>query len=145
MKKNIGFTIIELVIVIALMGILSIPALRFVDVGTFNTGAKTDVILSVVEGAQKLAIAQRRNIYVILDGTNLKLCYVSGATCSNANTASLSTNALESINVSGLVVGLPANMGFGSNGKLLTDTKSYISINGVNKVTIEMGTGYVHR
>ncbi len=142
--KNSGFTMIELIVVIALISILSIPMARFVDVGVFKVKSKDDVILSFIQSAQKIAIAQRKSIYVLKDGNKVKLCYISGTSCTDSNTVKISSAGLFSLDLEDVTIGLPSGFGYSSNGVLLNNQQTFISLNGVNKIIIEMGTGYAH-
>jgi MSHA pilin protein MshC len=71
-----GFTLIELVMVMVLVGILAIAVVpRFSSQSTFTARAFADQSKSMVRYAQKLAIAQNRNVYVRLNGVNIALCF----------------------------------------------------------------------
>ncbi len=67
MKSSSGFTIIELVLVIALLGILSAGALsRFFDLSIFQQRGFYDETVSAVRYAQKLAVASGCDVQVTL-------------------------------------------------------------------------------
>ncbi|WP_195763658.1 pilus assembly FimT family protein [Duganella guangzhouensis] len=75
-----GFTIVELVTVIIVMGILGAVAVgRFHDNTTFDNRAYADQAKTIIRYAQKLAIAQNRNIFVQSNGNSFAVC--SGAAC----------------------------------------------------------------
>jgi len=87
-----GFTMVELVVVIVLVGILgAIGAARFFDRTGFDAAAFADRSAAMLRYAQKLAIAQNRNIYVLASSQGLRLCYDSGSAC--APTAQVSAPA----------------------------------------------------
>lgn len=69
-----GFTLVELIIVIVLLGIISVVALpRFADRSDFQARGFQDETKSLLRYAQKAAIAQRRNVCVALAGTGVTL------------------------------------------------------------------------
>lgn len=73
-RKNTGFTLIELITMMIIVGILSVVALpRFADQGAFNSRGFHDETLSLLRYAQKTAIAQRRTVCVAFNGAGLAL------------------------------------------------------------------------
>lgn len=81
-----GFTMIELITVILLVGILgAIGASRFFDDKLFEAKAYADQAKLMIRYAQKLAIAQNREVFVRSDVSGFAVCFDSG--CSSANLA----------------------------------------------------------
>jgi MSHA pilin protein MshC len=75
-----GFTIVELVTVILLVGILgAIGVSRFFDSTAFENRAYADQVRTLLRYAQKMAIAQNRPIFVRSDGNGFAIC--SNAAC----------------------------------------------------------------
>lgn len=71
-----GYTMVELIVVMVLIGIIgAVGANRFFSRQTFDQRAFADQAVSMLRYAQKLAIAQHRNIHVRLDGASIALCY----------------------------------------------------------------------
>lgn len=71
-----GFTLVELIIVIVLVGILGAVAVpRLFDQRNFGAVAYTDQVRGLINYGQKLAIAQNRNVFVRLDGASAALCF----------------------------------------------------------------------
>lgn len=66
--KQVGFTLIELILVIMLLGTLSYFAVaRMVDRGDTDAHGFAEQLASMLRFAQKAAVAQRRNVYVNVD------------------------------------------------------------------------------
>jgi MSHA pilin protein MshC len=71
-----GFTMIELIVVILLTGILgAIGASRFFDDKLFAGRAYADQVKSMIRYAQKLAVAQNREVYLRSDVTGFAVCF----------------------------------------------------------------------
>ncbi len=120
-----GFTIVELVTVIVLVGIIgAVAATRFVGRSTFDARAFADQCQTLLRYAQKVAVAQNRPVYVRLNGASVALCFDS--TCSGpatqvlapggTNTASTATLAACASSSSWACEALPAGVSFSASG-----------------------------
>lgn len=163
---------VELVTVIVVMGILgAIGASRFFDNDTFTGRAYSDQAKSVIRHAQKLAIAQNRQVFVLATPARFAVCFNS-ANCTNpgdlafapggTNSGSAATRAVCTFGnnfVAGwLCEGTPAGVvvtGVAPDNVFFFDrmgrpsfaaplTLTFTSGTSVYQFTVEAETGYVH-
>lgn len=87
LKRSRGFTLVELVATLIVVGILAVVAIpRFFDRQTFDLHGFHSHALAMMRHAQKLAVAQNRDVHVRLDGGSFAFCFSTfGAdgTCTN--------------------------------------------------------------
>ncbi len=79
---------IELVVVIVLIGILgAVATARYVDGGGFDAAAYAEQSRAMVRYAQKMAVAQRRPVFVVFGNKRISLCFNFQAdpSCSGGN------------------------------------------------------------
>lgn len=75
-RRTRGYTMVELVAVIAIVGVLAAVAIpRLAGRAAFDARAFYDLSQAVVRHAQKVAIAQRRVVYVDVSATRIAACY----------------------------------------------------------------------
>lgn len=83
MVKQRGFTIVELIMVIVILGIISAVAVpRFFDRKVFDERFYFEEALSTVRYAQKLAVASGCPVRYVLDGNGYALSY-RGSDCTS--------------------------------------------------------------
>jgi MSHA pilin protein MshC len=85
-----GFTLVELIMVIVLLGILSFFAVaRLADRSESDAHGFAEQLASTLRMAQKAAVAQRRPMYVNVDTSNARLwvCLDSAIACTQPLTA----------------------------------------------------------
>ena len=151
-KTSAGFTLTELVLVIVIAGILAAVAYTKVDISTFDAPGFTDQVRASVRYANKLAVAQRRSVYVLLSsGDTLALCYDSGCSTAVTNLAGNNdcdnTSAYKICGKRGTTIasaGTPFS--FDSKGQPSAGPITITVTSGTTSqtITVESTTGFVH-
>lgn len=152
MIRAYGFTLVELVVVIALTGIMvAVAAPRFVGGDIFETRGDVGLLSSTLRYAQKTAIAQRKQVFVVHTDAIpdvLKLCF--DAVCNQAvinpeTAAAYVFTSSKNVNISSSNAGL----GFDGLGRAVPDqAASYTVMNRKNNaqsvtINVEANTGYI--
>lgn len=150
-----GFTLIELVMVIVLLGVLAVfAAPRIFNSNDFNARGFHDETLGFLRYAQKTAIAQRRTVCVTFSGTSGASVSVASAPATpTCNTALRGPRGDSPGTITAKVGvaynGAPASFNFDGLGQpvnaagALVVTQTIQIVNAAN-VIVEAGTGYVH-
>ncbi|WP_045224792.1 prepilin-type N-terminal cleavage/methylation domain-containing protein [Methyloterricola oryzae] len=148
-RRSGGFTVIELVVVIVILGVLAITALpRFFDRQMFEARGFHDGTLGLLRYAQKAAIAQRRTVCVSFGASSASLGIASAAgsaTC-DLNLAGPDGTAPYSLHAPGGIAysSTPSDFSFDSWGR--ASSGQTIQVHGVNEpIVVEAATGLVHR
>ena len=138
-----GFTLIELIMVIVMLGVLAVfAAPRMFNTGDFKARGFHDETLSLLRYAQKTAIAQRRTVCVALNATGVRLTMDTASppdgTCDTAlpppNTPRGGTG----------LAGVPSSFAYTALGSTDQTSAVSISIDNSTPITVEADTGYVH-
>lgn len=151
-NRQIGFTLVELVMVIVLLGVLSATALpKFFEQNTFAERAFFDDTLNAVRYAQKLALATGCRVQVSIasnsytltrQGTSTSTSCPSGSTytlaVSHPSSGSNYTGSESGITLSSTVSAFYFNpLGTSSNDVTLT-------VNGSRTIKVIAETGFVY-
>lgn len=159
-RSVMGFTLVELIMVIVIMGVLAVYAMpRMFNSQDFYAKGFHDETMAYLRYAQKTAIAQRRTVCVTFGTNSLTLAVATAeatADCTSAATpfagpkgespptltaktpVTYSASPPVALNFNGL--GQPTT----SAGVVLTDPRS-MQVSGVSKtIAVEAATGYVH-
>lgn len=152
-RKNLGFTIVELVAVMVITGIIAaIAAPRFIGVDAFDARGSYGTLLSALRYAQKTAIAQRKTVYVTVNTTARTVCLGYNNDCSSAVVDPATQAAYSKTLSSNVSIATTAtSLGFDGLGKPVPNATATISIQNAvvpaestRTITIEAETGYVH-
>ena len=162
-----GFTLIELIMVIVLLGVLSVfAAPRVFNNQDFYARGFHDETMAYLRYAQKTAIAQRRTVCVTFSANSLTLAAALNPPTAAAANADCATPApsfrgpkgesppkLEAKGTITYTAATPATLNFNINGlgqpttaagAVLTAART-LQVNGATQsITVEADTGYVH-
>ena len=151
-KQHRGFTLVEMVAVIVILGIMAFVAMpRFMDRGGVDARGFFDQAQSVIRYAQKTAIAQRRVIFVQATANTISACF--DAACANPvpDPAAAGGNLVITA-PNGVTIIPPSSALFGFNALGSPVDATTLTVLGANlivgimsrNIIIERETGYVH-
>lgn len=142
-----GFTLVELVMVISILGLLAVVAIpRFQDRSTFDNAGFRDQTMAALRYAQKAAIAQRRTVCVSFSANSVSVMIASAAGAATCNMALTGPDGQPFAVTAGgdaRFSALPAGITYNSLGK--PSAAASIAVEGVSTpIIVERETGYVH-
>jgi len=140
-----GFTMIELTVIIVVVGILAVvAAARLTGIDGFQVQGFFDSVKATVRFAQKLAVAQRTNVVVVVNATSISVCYTDSG-CASPVTDPTTGQAMTVAAPDGVSVTGPASVSFDGLGRATPGGTIVVSGAGItNNLVIEAGTGYAH-
>lgn len=142
-----GFTLVELILVMAIAGILAAVALpRLVGRNSFDSRGFADQLASTVRYAQKLAVAQRREVFVQIGTGQAGLCFLAASPCTSPAPGPGGEKPYTVSAPAGVALSPATTLGFDAAGRPDIAATLDILVNGAGtyRVRVEQETGYVH-
>lgn len=126
---------------LVIAGILSVGVTILFDRSTFDAAAFSDLAKSAVSQAQKVAIAQRRTIYVVSTAGSLSVCYDAACT---APVPALGGGSAPTSMVYAAPAGVTLSAAsFSFDGLGRPSAPATIAVSGGSTITVAAETGYV--
>jgi MSHA pilin protein MshC len=144
MKLQRGFTMVELIAVMVIVGIVAaVAAPKFMSADAFKSHGFRDQIISTLRYAQKAAIAQHRYVCATFTSSSVALTYGSNSSCLSGTLTGPSgpynlTTPSGSISLTASV----SPLSFDDVGR--PNATDSIKVTNETAITVEAETGYVH-
>jgi MSHA pilin protein MshC len=144
-----GFSLVELIVVLILVGLLSVIAMaKLSDRTSFEALGYFNQVQALTRYAQKVAVGQRRSVFVVDNAGAIAVCY--DAACAAAVADPAGSCGLAASPPSGVAYAFSAgSFSFDGLGRPSPNSSHAITITASGEparvVTIEAETGYVHQ
>jgi MSHA pilin protein MshC len=139
-----GFSLAELIAVILVVSILSVFAVTRFSGSFATTRGFYDELLSQVQYARKVAIAQRRSVFVRIEATEALLCYNAAGACTGV--ASPTGSLPFRVGIPAGVSATPATLEFDALGRYPAAGQFVVTVadaDGSLQFRVEQETGFV--
>lgn len=134
-----GFTLIELVVVILIMGIIGFVAgPRFVKTSVFAERRAADEVLSALHFTQQMAMARGGGIQFRLSANNYTVEETNGTPLQSPDRSGPYSKTLPNG-----VTASPVTLAFDGLGRPVPNANAILSIGSLS-ITVEADTGYAH-
>ena len=136
---------IELTVVIVIVGVLAVVAVaKLTGVDSFQAQGFFDSATATVRYAQKVAVAQRTNVVVVVNATSISVCYTNPG-CGSPVTDPTTGQAMTVSAPAGISMTGPASVSFDGLGRATPGGTITVTGAGTSRnLVIEQETGYVH-
>lgn len=139
-----GFTLVELITILVVAAILAaVAAPRFFTRLSFEERGFYDQSVAALRYAQRVAIAERRNVFVVMEANRIRLCY-DGA-CGAAVRDPGASNAYDIGTPDGVALDTVATFSFNGLGQPSLAANLVVTVTGQDNrtFTVQRETGYV--
>ena len=152
-KTQRGFTLVELITVIVIVGIIAVAAIpRFFSNNSFMSRGFHDQVISTLRNAQKTAIAQHRFVCVTFASNSITLMYDPTSPSTSHTTASCTLNLTSPAGATPYIVNAPSGVtlsggtafSFDALGRPNPNAVQSIAVSGYSSITVVAETGYVY-
>jgi MSHA pilin protein MshC len=144
LNKNRGFTLVELITVMIIVGIISAVAMpKFFSRSDYDGREFYDQVKATLRHAQKIAIAQRRFVCVVAASRTVTVTYGATSTCGSQLTSPEGKNPYTVTSPTSDVTLSSATFSFDALGR--PSAAQSVTVSGyASSITVEAETGYVH-